>query len=117
MYCFLNEALTNYHSAPLVATRAQTPRADATVEGKKIFDSHYTAKRARPFALRAAITALPPLDFMRTKNPWVRFLLVTDGWYVRFIIFPYLFALKSARLQYVTRFLSSQFYTVDNFLA
>lgn len=23
---------------------------------------------------------------MRTKNPWVRFLLVTDGWYVRFIL-------------------------------
>lgn len=23
---------------------------------------------------------------MRTKKPWVRFLLVTEGWYVRFIV-------------------------------
>ena len=45
-----------------------------------------TARRTRPFALRAAITALPPLVFMRTKKPCVRFLLMTDGWYVRFIM-------------------------------
>jgi hypothetical protein len=24
---------------------------------------------------------------MRTKKPWVRFLLTTDGWYVRFMSF------------------------------
>ena len=45
-----------------------------------------TAIRERPFARRALITLLPPLDFMRTRKPWVRFLLVTDGWYVRFIV-------------------------------
>ena len=39
-----------------------------------------TANRARPFALRARITALPPRVFMRTRNPWVLFLRVTDGW-------------------------------------
>jgi len=45
----------------------------------------YTASLARPLARRARITARPPRVFMRTKNPCVRFLLITEGWYVRFI--------------------------------
>jgi hypothetical protein len=58
--------------------------------GRKIMFARmlYTARRARPLARRALITALPPLVFMRTRNPWVRFLLVTEGWYVRFILMP-----------------------------
>ena len=46
----------------------------------------YTASLARPLARRARMTARPPRVFMRTKKPWVRFLLVTEGWYVRFIL-------------------------------
>jgi hypothetical protein len=34
------------------------------------------------------MTARPPFVFMRTRKPWVRFLLVTDGWYVRFMLAP-----------------------------
>jgi len=34
------------------------------------------------------MTALPPRVFIRTKKPWVRFLLITDGWYVRFMFLP-----------------------------
>lgn len=39
----------------------------------------YTAKRTRPLARRALITAAPLLVFIRTLNPWVRFLFMTDG--------------------------------------
>lgn len=42
-------------------------------------DKSYTAKRARPLARRALITAAPPLVFMRVRKPWVRFLFMTDG--------------------------------------
>jgi hypothetical protein len=44
-----------------------------------------TASRARPFARRARMTARPPRVRIRTRNPWVRFLFMTEGWYVRFI--------------------------------
>lgn len=98
------------------AKHVQILRAGAAAGKLKTFESLYTAKRARPLARRAAITARPPLVFMRTRKPWVRFLLVTDGWYVRFMVIPYVFVLKSARLQYLTPSLSSIFYTVDNFL-
>ena len=40
----------------------------------------YTLSLVRPFARRARIIALPPRVFMRIRNPWVRFLLMTDGW-------------------------------------
>lgn len=45
----------------------------------------YTARRLRPLARRALITARPPRVFMRTKKPWVRLRRVTEGWKVRFI--------------------------------
>jgi len=59
--------------------------AECVAQLKSYFDA-YTASLARPLARRARITARPPRVFMRTKNPWVRFLFVTEGWYVRFIL-------------------------------
>lgn len=38
-----------------------------------------TPKRARPLARRARSTARPPRVRMRTRNPWVRFLRMTEG--------------------------------------
>jgi len=37
-------------------------------------------RRALPLALLDAITALPPLVFMRTRNPCVLARLIFDGW-------------------------------------
>jgi hypothetical protein len=48
----------------------------------------YTAKRLRPLARRAANTARPPRVLERTKKPWVRLRLVTEGWKVRFMVIP-----------------------------
>src|SRR5690606_19310031 len=45
----------------------------------------YTARRLRPLARRALMTARPPRVFIRTKKPWVRLRRVTEGWKVRFI--------------------------------
>ena len=39
-----------------------------------------TARRLRPLARRAAMTARPPRDFMRTRNPCVRARLTLEGW-------------------------------------
>jgi hypothetical protein len=39
-----------------------------------------TARRLRPLARRAAITARPPRVFMRVKKPWVRARLTLEGW-------------------------------------
>ena len=39
-----------------------------------------TARRLRPLARRALITARPPRVFMRTRNPWVRARLIFEGW-------------------------------------
>lgn len=39
-----------------------------------------TARRLRPLARRALITARPPRVFMRTRKPWVRLRRVTEGW-------------------------------------
>jgi hypothetical protein len=63
------------------ARRAAQPRR-ARQSGAN--DVH-TARRARPLARRALITARPPRDFIRTRKPWVRLRRVLDGWYVRFI--------------------------------
>lgn len=41
--------------------------------------THYTARRVRPLARRAAITARPPRVFIRTKKPWVRARRTFDG--------------------------------------
>lgn len=38
-----------------------------------------TARRARPFARRALMTARPALVFMRARNPWVRLRRTVDG--------------------------------------
>jgi hypothetical protein len=38
-----------------------------------------TARRARPFARRALITARPPRVFMRSRKPWVRARRVFEG--------------------------------------
>lgn len=38
-----------------------------------------TARRTRPLARRALITARPALVFMRARKPWVRLRLVTEG--------------------------------------
>jgi hypothetical protein len=38
-----------------------------------------TARRARPRARRARMTARPPRVRMRTRKPWVRFLRTTEG--------------------------------------
>jgi hypothetical protein len=46
----------------------------------------YTARRLRPLARRAAITARPPRVFMRVKKPCVRARLTLEGWYVRFMM-------------------------------
>ena len=47
------------------------------------------AKRLRPFARLALITARPPRVFMRTKKPCVLDLRVFEGWYVLFMVFSY----------------------------
>ena len=39
-----------------------------------------TLKRARPLARRARRIARPPRVRMRTRNPWVRFLRIVEGW-------------------------------------
>jgi hypothetical protein len=39
-----------------------------------------TAKRARPLARRALITARPPRVFIRSRNPCVRARRVLEGW-------------------------------------
>ncbi len=39
-----------------------------------------TARRLRPLARRAAITARPPRLFMRTRKPWVRARRVFEAW-------------------------------------
>jgi hypothetical protein len=39
-----------------------------------------TARRLRPLARLAAITARPPRVFMRTRKPWVRARLVFEAW-------------------------------------
>ncbi len=44
-----------------------------------------TPNLARPFARRARMIDAPLRVFMRTKKPCVRLLLITEGWYVRFI--------------------------------
>src|SRR5690606_32977233 len=47
-----------------------------------------TARRLRPLARRALMTARPPRVFMRTRKPWVRARRVLEGWYVRFMGIP-----------------------------
>ena len=42
--------------------------------------------RLRPFALRRRRTARPDRVRIRARNPWVRFLLLLWGWYVRFTV-------------------------------
>jgi hypothetical protein len=44
------------------------------------------ARRFRPFARRALMTARPPRVFMRARNPCVRARRILDAWYVRFMI-------------------------------
>src|SRR5690606_30638660 len=44
-----------------------------------------TARRLRPLARRARMTARPPRVFILTRKPWVRLRRVTDGWKVRFM--------------------------------
>ena len=39
-----------------------------------------TARRLRPLARRALMTARPPRVFMRTRKPWVRARRVLEGW-------------------------------------
>ncbi len=39
-----------------------------------------TARRLRPLARRALMTARPPRVFMRTKKPWVRARRILEGW-------------------------------------
>lgn len=46
----------------------------------------YTARRLRPLARRAAMTARPPRVFMRVRKPCVRARLTLEGWYVRFMM-------------------------------
>ena len=45
-----------------------------------------TAKRVRPLARRALITARPPRVFIRSRKPCVRARRVLEGWYVRFMV-------------------------------
>ena len=45
-----------------------------------VIASVYKPKRERPLARRAAITARPPLVFMRTRKPCVRARRVLEGW-------------------------------------
>ena len=54
--------------------------------GRLAKNAAYTARRLRPFARRAAITARPPRVFMRVKKPCVRARLTLEGWYVRFMM-------------------------------
>ena len=39
-----------------------------------------TARRLRPLARRALMTARPPRDFIRTRNPWVRARRTLEAW-------------------------------------
>jgi hypothetical protein len=39
-----------------------------------------TARRLRPLARRALITARPPRLFMRTRKPWVRARRTLEAW-------------------------------------
>lgn len=48
-------------------------------KNKKLLSNTQTLNRARPFARRARMTAAPPRVFIRTRNPCVRFLLITEG--------------------------------------
>ena len=52
---------------PLDHRRASTDRAQ-------------TARRLRPLARRALMTARPPRVFMRTRKPWVRARRILEGW-------------------------------------
>lgn len=66
---------------PIELSRSPEParRWKAVVDGSRSAACNYTANRARPLARRALITARPARVFMRTRNPCVRFLRVTDG--------------------------------------
>lgn len=44
-----------------------------------------TQMRFLPIRRRRAMTALPPWVLFLTRNPWVLFLFVLDGWYVLFM--------------------------------
>ena len=44
------------------------------------------ASRTRPLARRAESTLRPPTLFIRARKPGVRLRLMTDGWYVRFMV-------------------------------
>jgi len=52
------------------------PRFAGQTEARRL----QTAKRARPLARRALITARPPRVFMRSRKPCVRARRVLEGW-------------------------------------
>ena len=51
-------------------------------------DRRYAERRMRPRARRRASTFRPFFVAMRARKPWLRFLLSTLGWKVRFIVKP-----------------------------
>ena len=60
----------------------------AGFNGLQRFD--YTVRRLRPLARRRASTRRPPLVDMRARKPWVFARLRLLGWYVRFMVMPFL---------------------------
>jgi hypothetical protein len=59
-----------------LAKNAGMPPGASLPDGRA---ADHTASRARPFALRALITARPALVFMRARKPCVRLRRVFDG--------------------------------------
>ena len=71
----LRACLETMHCGQALAGRRADP-AGAADSG----NIDQTARRLRPLARRALITARPPRVFMRTRKPWVRARRVLEGW-------------------------------------
>ena len=88
--CWCNAKCEVRATTPAAMTASKSARrvSLSTWQGKWLSSLNavaQTAKRLRPLARRALITARPPRVFMRTKKPWVRARRVLEGWYVRFM--------------------------------
>jgi hypothetical protein len=77
-----------YRSILFAVGEPLSPTKPVSQDASRCLAGVQTAKRARPFARRALITARPPRVFMRTRKPCVRLRRVTEGWYVRFMTSP-----------------------------
>jgi hypothetical protein len=78
-WCSRNKGVAETGRVRIPDSNACRSRSGDSVTSWERVDPSQTARRLRPFARRALITARPPRDFILTRNPWVRARRVLEG--------------------------------------